>query len=246
MSCDRARELMIDAHVEPLDQAQIDELRQHIAGCEVCAAEAAGIEQLWGELFAALIPEPRANGLERLQASVREEFGAELDAPPPTRTRPDEDQPGTSPTGQAVDGIDWTGLLWRAAASIALVGLGVALATGYDALRQESTPTLAEGDRYLLIMTATAEGPELADQVATEMGEWIQALAEQGVVESVVGLVDGLPVGTPPSGTLLTGRIAGFMIIRAADPQEARRIAVSSPSIQYGGFVEIRAINGGG
>jgi hypothetical protein len=80
----------------------------------------------------------------------------------------------------------------------------------------------------------------------SEVHEWFTGLVEQGIMESGIRIPDGPPVGTPPDGTLLNGPVVGFMVIRAADHREARRIAVSSPIIDYGGFIEIRAMDGGG
>ena len=65
-------------------------------------------------------------------------------------------------------------------------------------------------------MTETREAPELAEQAQSEVQAWFAGLAEQGIMESGVGLSVGPPVGTPPDGTLLNGPVAGFRPIVAA------------------------------
>jgi hypothetical protein len=221
MSCERARELIIDALVEPLDAEQAAELNEHLVACEACAAEAAGYGDLWQQLGAAVIPEPATDGLERLQARVDAEFG---------------DKPQGANRG-------WAASLRKAAAVVLLVGLGAALAVGFDALRQPAGPEPAPGDRYLLILTATNEPPEQTAQFGREMSTWVGSLLQQGIAESFQGVSASTPDATPPGGPLMTDDILALMIIRASSPAEARRIALQAPSLQYGGLVEIRAIN---
>jgi len=233
MSCERARDLMIDALVERLDEEQMEELQRHVAGCGACAAEASGVQDLWRRLETVAIPVPASGGLERLQAEARKEFGDEF-AASSHGNRP----ASTAPVNR------WQ----RIAAALALVGIGAIMAIGLENYITDAGPedTPADGRaRYLLIMTETQEGPEMAAQVQAEVQDWIAGLIEQGIMESGIGIAAGPPVGAPPAGTLLNGPVAGFIVIRAADNQEARRIAVASPIIDYGGFIEIRAMNGG-
>ena len=125
MSCERARELIIDALIEPLDAEQAAELNEHLATCEACAAESARYVGLWQQLGAAATPEPAADGLERLQARVDVEFGD---------TRRGANR-------------GWVASLKKAAAVVVLVGLGAALAVGFGALRQPAAPEPVQGDR---------------------------------------------------------------------------------------------------
>lgn len=234
MSCERSIELMIDALVEPLGKEELEELQQHVAGCESCAAEMVAYQDLWQRMETVAIPEPTAGGFERLQKAVREEFGTDS-------TSTDRRE---RPASMGSPGI-WQ----RLAAAIVLVAVGAILAIGLDSYRRDAdiTDTLQDDRvRYLLIMTETQEGPELAAQVQSEVQEWIAGLIEQGIMESGLGISDAMPGATPPSGTLLNGPVSGFIIIRAADIQEARRIVLASPIIDYGGLIEIRAINTGG
>jgi len=231
MSCERAIDLMIDSLVEPLDQAQLDELQRHVAECESCAAELADYRTLWRQMETVAIPEQSLGALERLQTEVRKEFAGEYAAA----------------TRDARSPMAFTGSwMQRLAAAIALVGLGAILAIGARDFLGDAGPadeTVDTRARYLFIMTETQEGPELAAQAQSEIQAWFAGLAEQGVIESGSGIAVGPPVGTPPDGTLFNGPVSGFMVIRAADSQEARRIAVSSPIIDYGGFIEIRAMD---
>jgi len=234
MSCERAIELMIDSLVEPLDKAQLDELHRHIAECESCAAELADYTKLWRQLETVAIPEQSANALDRLETAARKEFPAEYAA----ATRPDR-TPLRMP---------WA-VLQRLAAAIAFIAVGATLATGLKDYFGGAGPVEVTGDtraRYLFIMTETQPAPELAAQAQREVQEWFVGLQEQGIMETGFGINDGPPVGAPPNGTLLNGPVSGFIIIRAADNQAARRIAVSSPIIDYGGFIEIRAMDNGG
>ena len=234
MSCERAIELMIDALVEPLAPEHLEELRQHIADCQSCAAEVAGYRELWRQLETVAVPEAAPDGLERLQKAVHDEFG---------------DESESAGRGIRTPPVDRFAAPRRIAAAIVLVALGAALAIGLEGRfdRNEFDDTATDDRaRYLLVMTETRETPELAAQAQSELQEWFVGLAEQGIMESGVGLSEGPPVGTPPGGTLLNGPVAGFIVIRAADDQEARRIAFESPVIDYGGFIEVRAIDDGG
>jgi hypothetical protein len=125
----------------------------------------------------------------------------------------------------------------------------VILAIGLQDYLGDAGPADTPADdraRYLLIMTATQEGPELTAQVRSEVQDWFAGLIEQGIMESGLRISDALPGATPPSGTLLNGPVSGFIVIRAADIEEARRIVLASPVIDYGGLIEIRAIGNGG
>lgn len=230
MSCERTRELMIDALVETLDTARQQELQDHIEECDACAAEAAAYRKLWRSLDTVALPARRPDCLARLQQAVSDEFGDTASADGPVH-----------PT-------QWTVLGWprRIAASIVLIGLGALLAIGVqdylDGGAGPSATTADDRNRYLLIMTETTEPPEQAEQARAEFQGWIADLLEQGIMEDGLGLADAPPVGTPPDGLLMDETVIGFIIIRAGSHQEARRIAVSSPMIDYGGFIEIHQL----
>lgn len=232
MNCERAVELMIDALVEPLDASHSEALREHLAGCEACAAEAAAYRRMWRSLENVAVPARSGDGRRRLDAAVRDEFGVgittSIDAAPVTRpSRP----------------------LLSAAAALLLVAVGVLLGVSIaEFTGRESGPAAGADDRnrYLLIMTGTQEPPEQAADRRDAFRAWIDDLEARGILESGIGLADGPPVGTPPDGPLMAEDVAGFIIIRAIDEQHARRIVVSSPVIDYGGFIDIRALDGAG
>jgi hypothetical protein len=190
--------------------------------------------KLWRQLETVAIPALTSDALDRLEAAARKEFPAEYAA-----ARREVRTPLRMP---------W-GVLQRLAAAIVFIAVGATLAIGLKDYLGDAGPGDVTADtrsRYLFIMTATQEAPEQTVQMQSEVQEWFAGLVEQGIMESGIRIPDGPPVGTPPDGTLLNGPVVGFMVIRAADHQEARRIAVSSPIIDYGGFIEIRAMDGGG
>lgn len=57
-SCEHARELMAGAWMKDLDEASASELRQHLAGCAVCAAEMEVLGGMWEKLGDLPTPEP--------------------------------------------------------------------------------------------------------------------------------------------------------------------------------------------
>jgi hypothetical protein len=93
-------------------------------------------------------------------------------------------------------------------------------------------------------MAGTQEAVEQSAQARQEIDAWIADLIERGIMETGFGLADQPPVGAPPDGPLMDLEVSGFIVIRADDAKEARRIAVSSPVIDYGGFIEIRELAG--
>ena len=221
MSCERMRDLMLDSLAGELAPEQLEELRTHVAECAECAPELESWQELWRDLGAAAIPRQAADGLERLQARIREE-------------------PGRSgrPGGARRAG-------WRWAASI-LVTLALGALLGWVlGTRDSEAPEVAPGagDRYVMILARTTEPPEETERLREEMGEWFTALSERGVVETFFGFAEEPAVGTPPDRSLLAGDIAGLIVFRAPSPEEARRIGLSSPSLRYGGEVEVRRLD---
>lgn len=219
MSCDRARALMIDALVEPLDDDQRAELRRHTAQCASCAADAARYAEVWQQLGSAAAPE--VPGLARLEARI-------LDMP-----------------RSGADGASsrQTSFLRTAASALALVGLGVMLALGFNTLQQSESQPPPAGDRYLVILTGAQDTLALSNQFAGEMRAWVGALQQQSIMESFELVAGSTPEGTPPSGLLLTDDVFAIMVIRALSAAEARRIAQQSPTLSYGGRVEVRGID---
>lgn len=229
MNCERAKELMIDALVEPLDEARLKELHDHLEACQSCTAEAAGYERAWRSLEIIAIPDPRSDGDARLRKAVAEEFGVDI------RSKASKVKSTMASRPE-----------WRIAAAIMLIALGSLLTFGLrNFFGGDSDDIVADSrSRYVLIMTATREPAEQIAQAQAEFDAWIADLIERGIMETGFGLADQPPVGTPPNGVLMDLNVSGFIVIRADDAQEARRIAVSSPVIDYGGFIEIRELEG--
>ena len=222
MSCDRARELMIDALVQPLAEAERLELQRHIEDCDDCAAEAEATRALWEELGDIAIPPPSADGLERLQAAVQSEFGESS----PAKSR------STHP---------WL----AAAAAVVLVAVGSLMTVGMQSVFDSPRSTEADDNRarYLMIMTNTQEPPELDARVSEEIQQWFADLRIQGVLEAGSGMLLGESVTTPADGPLVQLKAAGAVVIRVRNQEEARQIVADSPIIKYGGSIEIRAID---
>lgn len=227
MTCERAKELLIDSLVETLDDDRLAELKEHLAGCESCAEEAAGYEHLWRCLDTVAVPQRRADSESRLQESVRREFGIEIGAAPATST---------------ATGRPWPG--WKIAASLSLIALGSVLTIGLQNYFDTDDPGTDDRGRYLLIMTDSQETPAMADQVRQEFQAWVAELIDQGIMETGIGLAAGPPTGIPPQGPLMDDAVSGFIVIRAADAQEALRISLSSPLLDYGGLVDVRELDG--
>lgn len=228
MTCERARELMIDALVESHVASHREELRAHLATCESCAAEAEALRRIWQNLETVAVPPRSSDGESRLDAAVRDEFGTGIttEVAPTPATR---------------------GPLFGLAASLLLVGVGVLLGAGIMKLIGGDAGEQAAVDdrnRYLLVMTETREPPEQAAEAQAAFDAWIADLRSQGIMESGLGLADVPAVAVPDEGILMFERVSGFIIIRAADDEEARRIAASSPVTRYGGLIEIRALPG--
>jgi hypothetical protein len=221
VNCERAIELILDSLVEPLAVEDREELDRHLAECESCQAQAATYESMQASLDGVAVPERSPHGLERLQAAVKAEFG---DPEPVPVARP-----------------GWL----RFAAAFALIALGAVLTVGLqDFIGEEAAEIVAEDTRmrFLFVMTETTEAPELSAQANEEIQAWFAGLVEQGILEVETAVGIGAAIGTPPNGPLLEGPVSGMVVIRAADAQEARRIAVTSPVIEYGGFIEIRSV----
>lgn len=230
MISERARELMIDALVAPLDAASAEELRGYVESSDECAAEIARYERIWRNLETIAVPERPDDGAAKLSRAVEREFGIAITSDP--ATVPEASQP-RSPA------------IWKIAASLALIALGSLLTIGVQRFVSDEPSAGDDRNRYLLIMTETQETPEQLPRMQAEFSEWIDDLIASGTMETGFGIADRAPVGVPPDGPVMDLTVSGLIIIRAADEQEARRIAVSSPIIDYGGFIEIRELSNG-
>lgn len=227
MTCDRIQELLIDALVQPLGSDELQELHAHLDTCGSCAEHAARLERLWSSLETVAIPEPHPDAATLLMQAVDEEFGSEI--------KHVERSKRLSPVQSG----------WRAAAALVLVVIGSLLTIATQSLLDQDDGSPGAGkSRYMLIMTEMDDASIQNEEAQQEFSDWINDLVDRGVMETGIGLADLPPVGTPPGGSLLDLTVNGVIVIYAEDAQEARRIAVSSPVITYGGFIEIRELSG--
>lgn len=223
MTLERAQELMLDALVQELGGDDLEELRAHLAAHEPSAEQAAKYDRLWANLESVAIPKLPDAAEDRLMTAVEKEFGSLKMHTEPTRRR----------------------TIWQVAAALLLVAVGSMLTVGTQKLLDHSAATPTAGkSRYMLIMTEMDEASRVSDQAQAEFSAWINDLVRRGVMETGIGLADLPAVGTPPDGNLLDPTVSGVIVVLAEDAQEARQIAVSSPVITYGGFIEIRELSG--
>jgi hypothetical protein len=147
-------------------------------------------------------------------------------------------------------------LAWGIAATVLLVA-GLAMGRSWPEKsappEQDSTSNPAAGDKRPLfaLMLYEDEGYVTADSHEDRVAEytaWARSLAERGL------LVDGAELAS--NGILLAqtqarvdavptssqGVLAGYFIIRAADRDEAERIARECPHLKYQGTISLRPI----
>jgi hypothetical protein len=92
----------------------------------------------------------------------------------------------------------------------------------------------------------TASSAELPRRIS-EYSNWARSLGSQDyvsgqkLVESESTVSRGGIVG-PAQPTQKDGSVAGYFIIRAADAQEASRVAATCPHVRYGGLISVREI----
>jgi hypothetical protein len=92
----------------------------------------------------------------------------------------------------------------------------------------------------------TAAPAELPGRI-TEYSNWARALGSQNyvsgqkLVESESTISRTGIVG-PTAPTPKDGSVAGYFIIRAADAQEAARVAATCPHVRYGGQISVREV----
>ena len=93
----------------------------------------------------------------------------------------------------------------------------------------------------------TASSAEPPGRIA-EYGGWARSLGSQNYVtgqklvesESTVSR-SGIVGPTPPAQK--AGSVAGYFIIRAADADEAARVAATCPHVRYGGLISVREVD---
>ena len=232
VTCDEARALTIDGLTRSLQPAESRSLGEHLASCESCRIAGEELRVLWKEL--AELPTPRA----RSDAQAR--FRLALD--------------GAAAAESAVSIDRAPRRLWRWSAAAA--SLFIAAALGYTAgaafPRGErpiaAATSTSPGGMYLLLlhvreMPGAVRRPADEARIVAEYARWARGLSEAGKLVVAEKLADApaevLGPGMPSADN---DRIGGFFLIRASSFEEAQRIASDCPHLQYGGRVELRAI----
>lgn len=150
-------------------------------------------------------------------------------------------------------GPEW----WRAAAVAAALMMAAALgyAAGVGSLSPGAGTGVTDTQRsstFALFVYDPVEGiAGVGPDAVSEAAAWANLLAEQGVLASAEKLQDEgrrlmsrdgavQPAADfPPAGESLV--LGGFFMIRAANFDEAQRIAAECPLLRYGSTIEIRA-----
>lgn len=140
----------------------------------------------------------------------------------------------------------WIRTLGAVAAAITLFVAGVI------ADRYWPTPSSNDSRPQFVLMLyedatyETASPTELPGRIA-EYGRWATSLGSenyvrgQKLVESESTVSRSGIVG-PAQPSQKDGSVAGYFIIRAADEQEAARVASTCPHVRYGGLISVREV----
>jgi hypothetical protein len=138
-----------------------------------------------------------------------------------------------------------------AAASVLLAALGFAAGAWW--MRPAPVAIDRSGPRFLLLLHEThesqASSPERLRAQVEEYKAWAADGARQGFLLDGEKLKDErrlLPETARASGAGVEGTegpIGGYFVIRAADYEEALRLARTCPHLRHGGRIEVRAID---
>ena len=143
----------------------------------------------------------------------------------------------------------------RLATIAAAVVIGIALGSMWSAIRSTPAPAFGPADQQFMLMMLEpvgerlALGPEESRERGRLMTNWVTGMRQR---RSLVGgerlqdeegrLVSNQSVddrsGHVPAGELFTG----YLLIRAANYDEATEIAKSCPILAFGGRVAVRAV----
>jgi len=234
VTCEWARERIVDELVGLLPGEDRKLLEEHLAACPGCSVLRREHGRLWAELpDAASLPDP-SRGLGVLRARVAAEFGG-----------------GATAMSERSSAGRW---FVNAAAVVALVGAGVLV--GSHLQRGSGAPPAAapgqDGDEAtaddtprfaLLIYSPPGESSQPQD-VEVEIGEWGRRLFREGIVEDGFGMSEERAwAGSEDPSATGNRRVTHTIRIRAVDLAEARRIAATLPLTARGGLVEVRPID---
>jgi len=217
MKCDVALDLITDSLMDTVEGDTFIELQEHLSECTSCRGEARQQQEVWSELG-------------RLRASVKR--------------RPDrETSHDRLPAPQSRR--EWSP--WaKAAAVVILLASGAFLGRleVWNGAGAGQPVAITAGDPYLLLIRSDEperRAPEA--QLVSEYGDWASELAQRGALISAEKLT--IDAGRWVQGESAAGDtdvISGFFLIRAANYDEAERVARASPHVAYGGTIELRAI----
>ena len=144
----------------------------------------------------------------------------------------------------------------RAAASVAFLAIGFAAGAWWmrsPALRPEAPQEAHQERRFLLLLHESALSQARAPERQAALIEEYRAWAARGVKSGF--LVEGeklkearvvLADPDSPGEAWAAGggsTIGGYFVIRAADRQEALRLARTCPHLRHGGQIEVREID---
>lgn len=222
MNCERSRDLIVASVMDGLDDGTSASLARHVEECSNCARELEELTTLWAELAVAALPESEADRSAQVAEVIRA-FRSEPDGGPTAVRKPR----GLSP-------------LFRFAASLLLLASGAALGAAWVNGRGGAEPPPGEAmPTFLVLMRGEGRAPS----VSNALDAWIDGLsAEERLVGGAqVSPTDAAWFGPPPEPFAMEGvfELFGYMIIQAADADEAREIAQGSPHIGAQGAVEI-------
>ena len=234
VTCNDARALILDGLTRELQPPEVRALDGHVAVCELCRIASEDLRALWSDLGKLSAPAPRPDARARFHRALA---GA-------TATEPVREAGLPSRHARI-----WR---WSAIAAAVLVAAILGYARGTATRGQEAPRAAASaaprGGTYLLLLhvrTAAGAATRPADEarIVAEYSRWARGLSAAGKLVVAEKLADRpaemLGAGAPPDDG---DRIGGFFLIRAASFEEAQRIANDCPHLQYGGRVELRAI----
>jgi len=136
-------------------------------------------------------------------------------------------------------------IAWATAAAILLVA-GLALGRSWpgDAVPEDPRPRFA----LMLYEDANYQAATAGEDRVAEYSAWARSLAQRGLLVDGAELSgDGVLLGqaeasTDSVPTSSQGVLAGYFVIRAADRNEAERIARECPHLKYQGSISLRAL----
>ena len=235
MTCDRAREWIIDNVVVGLSPEDKIAFEEHVASCEGCGALARQYRQLWSDLPAAAVLRAPEHGWSALEAKIHSEQAGEEAVRSPTRSQ----------------AASWTTWVPHAAVAAALVGIGVlvGMGIGRDAgSTVAADSTRAAGDttmpQFVLLFYEVPGNTELRARASNDINTWARGQFTGGVVVNSAEMADSASwAGSAPGAIAAGPRVTHYILVHAINLAHAERIAASAPVAAYGGVIEVRAID---